>query len=271
MCAMIVCLSENTPGVPGCLYEHGLCLYVKTGGETLLFDTAQTDTAVHNARLLGLSLAETGRIFLSHGHYDHSGGLFLLYGECPEALVYLQRTAPERHFHGEKEIGMTGPLPFPERTVFLSGDAEIPPCLSVFRTPVPGIVPSLFSGNMYRERNGARERDDFDHEQSLVIKEGNRRILLSGCAHSGILNILARFREKYGGEPDTVISGFHMMKKEAYTPAEREYILYTAAELEKMKHTLFITGHCTGEEAGNMMKSVMGDRLLFMHSGERLL
>ena len=86
-----------------------------------------------------------------------------------------------------------------------------------------------------------------------------------------ILNILARFHEKYGGEPDTVISGFHMMKKEAYTPAEREYILYTAAELEKMKHTLFITGHCTGEEAGNMMKSVMGDRLLFMHSGERLL
>lgn len=81
-------------------------------------------------------------------------------------------------------------------------------------------------------------QDEFAHEQCLVIEQEGKRILLSGCAHNGILNILDRYREIYGNEPDVVNSGFHMMQKE-YTESDWETIWATARELCKYQ-TIFL-------------------------------
>lgn len=111
-------------------------------------------------------------------------------------------------------------------------------------------------------------QDEFAHEQCLVIEQEGKRILLSGCAHNGILNILDRYREIYGNEPDVVNSGFHMMQKE-YTESDWETIWATARELCKYQ-TVFYTGHCTGTEAYDVMKEIMGEQLHPIHSGEEL-
>ena len=111
--------------------------------------------------------------------------------------------------------------------------------------------------------------DSFAHEQCTVITERGKNVLVSGCAHNGILNILDRYCELYGGEPDAVISGFHMMKKTDYTESDIITIEKTAEELSRM-NTVFYTGHCTGQVAFDIMKNIMGDKLNAIHSAQKI-
>ena len=90
--------------------------------------------------------------------------------------------------------------------------------------------------------------------------------MFSGCAHNGVLNILDRYNCLYGGWPDEVLTGFHFMKKGEYTDTEKQTIREVAEELSKLP-TLFYSGHCTGETAFDMMKEIMGDKLIKLHSG----
>ena len=147
----------------------------------------------------------------------------------------------------------------------ISGDRKIDGEISLF-TGIQGrrFWPQSNLGLSMRV-GGVDKQDEFAHEQCLVI-HGNKKLLISGCAHNGILNILDRYREIYGGSPDIVISGFHMMKKGGYTDEEKETIRQTAMELKK-KDTVFYTGHCTGQNAIGLMKPIMQDKLIQIHCG----
>jgi len=120
-----------------------------------------------------------------------------------------------------------------------------------------------------RKSGDAYVQDPFDHEQCLVIHENGLSVLLSGCAHSGILNILDRYQELFGAAPDAVISGFHMKKSAPYTDAELETIRTAAHELQKWP-CRFYTCHCTGLPAFEIMKAIMGEKLQYLHGGEEL-
>ena len=90
------------------------------------------------------------------------------------------------------------------------------------------------------------------------------------CAHNGILNILDRYKELFGSEPDYVLSGFHMMKRDGeHTEDEKTVIIQTAQDLAK-KNTVFYSGHCTGIPAFELMKKIMGEKLISLHSGKQL-
>ena len=93
---------------------------------------------------------------------------------------------------------------------------------------------------------------------------------ISGCAHNGILNILDTYEEKYGGCPDAVVSGFHMVKKTDYTEQETDTICRTAEELRKTG-AVFYTGHCTGQKAMELMQSIMGGQMVPIRCGTDLL
>lgn len=84
------------------------------------------------------------------------------------------------------------------------------------------------------KKGDAFEQDTFRHEQYLVLEEKGKRILISGCAHNGILNILDRYRELYGSDPDAVISGFHMSRKPHYSQADLELVRQTGEELRRL-------------------------------------
>ena len=114
-------------------------------------------------------------------------------------------------------------------------------------------------------------QDDFAHEQCLVIEQEGKRWLLSGCSHNGILNILDKYKEIFSGVPDYVITGFHMMKNDGeHTDEEKAVIMQTARELVQMD-TVFYSGHCTGIPAFDLMKTIMGDKLIALHSGEKVI
>lgn len=250
-------LIENTSCDETLTAEHGLSLYLETCGKKILFDAGQTAAFWENAEKLGLDLAAVDLAVLSHGHYDHSGGLtrFL---ECNNhAPVYLSRYAFEGHYNAsDAYIGVDRALQNSDRLVFCGDELELAPGLTVFScNDRECSVPLDHAGLQMDGARGLRP-DDFRHEQYLLIEEEGKRILISGCSHKGILNIARWFR------PDVLIGGFHFMKMDPEDPRLEE-----AARALLELPTVYYTGHCTGEAQFARLKTWMGDRLHAISAG----
>lgn len=264
-----VILMEDTCGNPQCEYEHGLSVYAETERHKILADTGASEKTLKNAKRLGVDLSEVDTVVLSHGHYDHSGGIFAFRKINHDAVIYMQQTALGDYYHGDRYIGIDKRIAQLPNVRLLTGDFQIDEELSVF-TEIKGrrFWPQS-NLRLSMLKAGQHVQDEFIHEQCLVI-HGEKKLLISGCAHNGILNILDRYEEKYGGWPDVVVSGFHMMKKADYDEAEEEIIRQTAEEL-KRKNTVFYTGHCTGQKAIDIMQPIMGEKLVQIHCGMELV
>ena len=270
----IINLIEDTKGIEGCVYEHGLSFYIETKNHKILMDTGATDAFLENAKVLNLDSAKVDTVIISHGHYDHTGGLLAFAKLNPEAKIYIQKSAQGDFYNyrnqEEKYIGMDKKIAGLSQVVFLEGDLEIDQELSIF-TDVTGrkLWPK---GNEILKKKCGNEflQDDFCHEQYLVVTEDDKRVLLSGCAHNGILNILERYTELFKNNPTHVISGFHMMKKkDEYTAEDTQMIEETARILGKMD-TVFYSGHCTGEYPLQVLKGIMENNLTEIHSGDEV-
>lgn len=270
----IINLVEDTAGSGQCGYEHGLSFYVETEKHRLLVDSGATDMFIKNAVLLGVDLTKVDALILSHGHYDHAGGILAFSRINPDAKIYLRAFAGEDYYHltsrGEKYIGIDKRIPELGQCVRVEGDLKIDEELFLY-TNIAGVkFPAKGNLRLKKKVGAAFVQDSFEHEQCLVIAQGGRRILMSGCAHSGIVNILDRFEEIFHADPDVVISGFHLMQKDAYTEEEAENIRRIAQNLMK-KPSVFYTGHCTGAAAYEIMKEIMGEKLQPIHSGDEIL
>lgn len=263
----IAVLMEDTCGNPECKYEHGLSVYVETQKHKLLIDTGASETFLENASKLQIDLTQVDTVILSHGHYDHSGGIMAFYRINPDAEIYMQQSAGDEYYHGERYIGIDKRIARLPNVHLLDGDFGIDEELFLF-SRITGRKYFAKSNLLLSKRIEGRNRQDtFAHEQCLVITQNGKHTLISGCAHNGILNIIERYKELFGDDPDTVISGFHMMKKGEYSEEERQDILETAKELCKLE-TTFYTGHCTGQKAIDLMAPVMKEKLRLMHCGE---
>ncbi|MBR6382262.1 MAG: MBL fold metallo-hydrolase [Lachnospiraceae bacterium] len=274
----IVNLMENTEGAAGCLFAHGLSFYVETARHKLLLDLGPSEETLENAKTLGIDLTQVDTVILSHGHYDHSGGILPFAGANPHAPIYAQRTAGEDYYADDGEsagperyryIGIDRRICELPQLRLLDGDHRIDEELSLFTVRNRTHALPFTNKRLLKMENGVPVRDEFRHEQYLVVREKERSVLLSGCAHNGILSILDAYREKYGGCPDVAVSGFHLMKKTPYKEEQVREIRGIAEELRQYP-TVFYTCHCTGEDAFGIMKEVMGTQLRYVHSGEEV-
>ena len=272
----VVNLIENTKGHDRCAYAHGLSFYVETSKHKLLVDLGPSEAALHNAKELGIDLSKVDTVVLSHGHYDHSGGIMPFANINSDARIYMQETTDADYYADDGEraegeryryIGIDKAISGLPQAVKIQGDHRIDDELELFTIKKRSHDLPFTNKRLLIKENGELRRDDFVHEQYLVISEGDKKILISGCAHNGILSILDAFKEKYGAEPDMVISGFHLMKKTGYTDDELRQIISIGTELMRYS-TKFVTCHCTGETAFEIMKNVLGDQLQYVHSGE---
>lgn len=248
-------LMENT-ALEGFAAEHGLSLYIEALGRRILFDMGQSGAFADNAEKLGIDLSKVDLAVISHGHYDHGGGLerFL---QCNQAApVYLSRHAFEPHFNAAgKDIGLDPALAGHPRLRFVEERAELAPGLTLVcckkETPLlPIEAYGLTCGDA---------PEDFRHELYLQIKEPEQIALISGCSHRGIVNIAQRFR------PDVLVGGFHF---KSVDPDDSK--LLEAAGRLMGYGTVYYTGHCTGQAQFAAMKAVMGERLHHFHSGSIL-
>ena len=270
----IVSLMENTPGCAGCSYEHGLSVYLETEHHKILADTGASGGFLHNAERMDVDLSRVDILFLSHGHYDHAGGILDFVKANPGADIYMQRTAGGDYYamdpDGPRYIGIDKAILDLPNLHLLAGDYTLDEEVTMLAGIDGRRCWSKSNLSLKRLEGETFRQDSFDHEQALVVRQGQRRILFSGCAHNGILNVLDRFRAECGGEPDMVISGFHFMKDGAYTPEEIRDIQDTARELARM-NTVFYSGHCTSQNAFDLMKDIMGEKLQALHSGLEIL
>lgn len=266
----IVTLMEDTPGNHICGYEHGLSLYLETEKHRILFDTGASAMTIENASKLNIDLQKVDTVIISHGHYDHAGGLLAFCQQNSHAKIYLQNHAGDDYFHGLKYIGIDKRIMTLPQLKIIKGNKQIDHELFLF-SHIKGRKMFADSNRELSKRiNGQNIEDQFEHEQCLAVFTNGKKILLSGCAHNGIINILDRYRELFGSNPDIVISGFHLQKKTDYSQQEIKNINALAQELLKTGAT-FYTGHCTGKVAFDMMKMIMNDRLIYIHSGDWII
>lgn len=269
----IINLIENTQGSGGCLAEHGLSFYIETKKHRLLSDTGASDAFLENAMRLGVDLRQVDTLVLSHGHYDHAGGIMEFAKINPRAAILMQREAAGPYYHKndtiEKYIGIDPQILNLPQVELIEGDKRIDEEIFLFG----GVSGRRLwpSGNreLKVKKDGGFYQDEFLHEQYLVIERLGGEVLISGCAHNGILNILERFRQIYDRDPEAVISGFHMRKKSGYGEEDLETIRKIGGELKKME-TKFYTGHCTGEIPFQILKECMGEQLTYVHSGDEI-
>lgn len=257
----ILTLIENTACEEQFACEHGLSLYIETARHKILFDAGQTDAFAANASRLGVDLSAVDIAVLSHGHYDHGGGL-ATFVECNhKAPIYLSRYAFEPHFNAvgrniglDETLRQSGRLVFTDDALVIDEELTVCSCNDRLRQ-----YDTLTCG-MSTVENGVPVPDDFRHEQYLCIREEGKRVLISGCSHKGILNIAEWFK------PDVLVGGFHFMKL-GTTGDDARFITEAARRLCAYP-TRYYTGHCTGQEQYKLLKSIMGHRVQAIASGE---
>ena len=263
----ITSLLENTAARAGIAAEHGLSLYVETATRRILFDMGQTDLFARNAEALGIDLSRVDLAILSHGHYDHGGGLAAFLEINQTAPVYLTEAAFLHHYNGtQKYIGLDTSLGDHPRLRVVSGDLSLGDGLTL-------LTPNGRTRNHSLGAFGLTERvgdvfvpDDFRHEQYLLIEElieeplseAGRRVLISGCSHAGILDIVEWF------EPDVLVGGFHVSKMALGEE------LTALGEALAAHGTTYYTCHCTGMEQYAFLQKRM-PRLRYLAGGETVI
>lgn len=253
-------LMENTACGDAFLREHGLSFYIETKGKRLLFDMGQTDGFAKNAKTLGLDLGQVDMAVISHGHYDHGGGLQTFLKCSQRVPVYVSSlafgdfyNASDQNIGLEKGLRGNGRLRFVEKTTQIAEGITLIPAKDL-----PSGIPIPSCGLKKREADRLVP-DDFLHEQYLLIEEDGNRILFTGCAHRGIGNIRDAI------PCDVCIGGFHLSKLDPRGEAVAE----VADGLGKTQ-TRYYTCHCTGLQQYHAMKETLGDRLQYLAAGSIL-
>ena len=271
----LVNIIENTIGHDGCTPLHGLSFYIETLDHKILMDAGPSDQILMNASALGVDLSLVDVCVLSHGHYDHSGGLLPFARMNDSAKIYMQIKAADDYYaydgpeEGYRYIGIDKLIPHLPSVYPLNGSFTLDDEISLLTVSEREYPISSTNKRLMRKAGEDFLADDFSHEQSLVITEGDKNVLMCGCAHNGILNILDAFEERYGRMPDVVIGGFHLMRRSGETEEDLDTARDIAKKLSSLD-TVFYTCHCTGEACYDVMKEIMGDKLSYIRCGESL-
>lgn len=265
----VVTLLENESCRSDLAAAHGLSLYIETQKHKILFDTGPNDDYLSNAEKLGIDLKAVDIAILSHGHRDHGGGLKTFSALNPTADIYVHQDAFKEYYaekpDGLKYIGLDHSMDI-TRFIMTSGEEVIDEELMLL-SDIPDLVGALASSHMQRQMTeDGLIQDTFTHEQSLLISAEGKVVLIAGCAHRGIVNILRSATEKLHRRPDMTFGGFHLFQLNQGSPASEQLITQTGNALLQGK-TIYYTGHCTGDYAYEKLKSVLGNRLQRIRSG----
>ena len=262
----IITLLENGACDAALGFAHGLSLYIETPKHRILFDMGPDEQFLTNAEKLGVDLREVDLAILSHGHYDHGGGLEAFCKRNPTAKIYLRKGAFGEYVALEEDeslryIGLDPALQkYADRLVFTDESLRLDEELLLF-SDVPDTYGALSASGKLKERQGENLlQDRFLHEQDLLITAEGKTVLVSGCSHRGIVNILRSARALASGEIDDMIGGFHLFQLEEGDPAADRLIEMIGTAL-LAGETVYYTGHCTGDYAYEKLNSILGGRL----------
>lgn len=269
-------LTENRAKKMGILGEHGLSILVEVDGYKVLFDTGQTNVFVHNASNLGIDISQIDALVLSHGHYDHTGGVPEFCKINKKAPIYIHPDAFVERYNAinGKPFGNCIGIPwnnyykgvFDDRIIFtkekrsihdkifLSG--EIPDNKDLPRAKTDFIKVSSW---------GEIVEDKVMDEQFMAVKANKGLYIIVGCSHPGVLNCIAYAKEMFPGEDILgIIGGLHMEKYNE----DKQINIFEAIKAEGVGK--IIPMHCTGVLSSCFLKSRFNDNCILLNSGDVL-
>ena len=271
----ITTLVENSVHARGLRAEHGLAFHVQAGQRSLLFDTGQSDLLLANATALGVDLSQVEAVVLSHGHYDHTGGLAVVRAVAPKARIFLHPAAVEPKFSGNadgpaREAGMTAPALQAVReagsgVTWTRAATEVLP--GVFVTgEVPRETAFEDTGGRFFLDAAGTQPDPLVDDQALFFDTADGLVVILGCAHAGVVNTLRHIRRLTDDRTIyTVLGGLHLL---AASPVRMDATLAALRELDVAR---FVPTHCTGFAASARLWAEFPGRCTLGGVGTRLV
>ena len=263
----IITLIENVVNGGNLQAEHGLSLYIETDKQKMLFDTGQSSLFIKNAEKLGIDIAEINALVLSHGHYDHTGGLYPFLKKNSKAKVYTKAGIFIPHYRGRTRFLGT---PYHEniletRLVFVDSVTEIAENIFIMpNTDIHHPVDTNFKG--FNKKMGSKfVPDEFDDELFLTIKQNDKINILTACSHRGISNICATATNYFKLPVGLILGGFHM--KEC---SVEQYIHITHYFRTLQPESIGVC-HCTGIEKFADMRMECDSHFFYNFTGNEVL
>ncbi|MGI2881504.1 MBL fold metallo-hydrolase [Vibrio furnissii] len=278
----LTALVDNTrlDNRPDLAVERGLSLHVNTMGRQILFDAGSGKAFCDNAALLDIEIQNVDAAVISHRHHDHCNGITHFLDTNSKARVYFRECEETDYYFKafcfKSNVGIDKALLDNTQTrfTFINDTTEILPNIFV----VTNISDRYQKpkGNKYLFTNSRRgcKPDRFDHELLLIIKESDGLVIFTGCAHSGVLNMVETAVELF---PNTrikaVVGGFHLVGLPIFNSigGTKEEVEAVGRKLQSYPIDKLYTGHCTGMKAYRLLKGVLGDRLEHLPTGRSVV
>ena len=253
-------LSENTVHRHGLLAEHGWAVWIESPGTKILFDTGQGFVLRHNAKRLEIDLLSADHLVLSHGHFDHTGGLASLLADGCTATIHAHPDVwrpkyADHKGHPRRSIGVTREW------------TKSPPKYTAVTEPASLDGTFRLTGQIPRNRDFETVEESFLAGEDVIVHDEmlddlamffdtcNGLVVLTGCSHAGIINTLETVRKLVPGRPiDTVIGGMHPRA------ADEDRLSRTLSALWQYDVRRVIPAHCTGRRASLALSDAWGDR-----------
>jgi 7,8-dihydropterin-6-yl-methyl-4-(beta-D-ribofuranosyl)aminobenzene 5'-phosphate synthase len=268
-------LVDNRGGA-GMAVEHGYAVWIEAGAERVLLDTGAGTALLPNTETLGVDLAEATAIVLSHGHYDHTGGLADTLSRNGRAPVWfgpgVERTRVSRRPDREaKDAGMVesarlafDALPAARRRP-VTTPVLIAPGIGV-SGPVPRACPFEDTGGPFFLDANGQYPDLIEDDQSLWIDTEGGLVIITGCCHAGIVNTVDHIRRATGVDRVRgIVGGLHLVN------ASGDRIARTLDALRTWAPEFVVLCHCTGDRAGQALRDGLGaDVVSFGEAGRTI-
>lgn len=276
----ITVLVENTTPTKALTAEHGLSLYLEYRGTPCLLDAGASGAFAANADTLGIPLDKIRIALLSHGHYDHAGGLGEFLRRNAGAPVYAMAGACQAYYSGDGEkrhdIGIPAPVKasLAGRLHPVDRVTQLLPGLWLVPHTTPGLEAIGKAKKLYRGTADGVVPDDFSHEMSVVLETSRGLVVCNSCCHAGLQAVLGEVTEQFPGQPILAfVGGLHMRGRSHGC----EICTFTPEELQAVADCVtahgvgtVYTGHCTGAVAFELLRPLLGERLQPLATGQTI-
>lgn len=273
----ITAIIENTSPDPNLITEPGLALYIEMANKRILFDTGVSGNIIGNAKKLNIPLEQIDACIISHGHFDHTGGLEDFLKINSKASVYMKPSANGAYIFKlgplKKNIAVPSNIftDFKDRIKFIDKKSEIMPGVMII-TDIKQTHPlGKQNAKFFIKTDTGLVKDTFTHELIVLLTENNKSVAITGCSHNGIQNMIDSVKVNVSNiSLNSVFGGFHLMT----IPLLKNSMAGTPEEIRSLGKALLAydipkiyTMHCTGQKAYGILKQEMGNRLEYMPSG----